>query len=78
MKPAIRIIGGLAALAVVAVLFGHQAVGLVLAGYPRDTIKREALARCAAADPHFLRFSQRDRAECYQTAHLPVATAANE
>ncbi len=66
MKPTIRIIGGVAILAIVAVLFGQQA------------IKREALARCAAADPHFVRFSQRDRTECYQTAHLPVTAAANE
>ncbi len=78
MKPTIRIIGGVAILAIVAVLFGQQAIGVVLAGYPRDTIKREALARCAAADPHFVRFSQRDRTECYQTAHLPVTAAANE
>lgn len=76
VKPYVRIGGGLIVLAVLVALFGSKAVGYVLAGYPKDTIKREALNRCASADPHFLRFSARDRADCYATAHLPLATAA--
>ncbi|GEM_PF-2014070 len=78
LKPIYRLIGGLVALSVVVFLFGNQAVGYVQAGYPKDMIKREALARCAAADPHFLRFSQKDRTECYMTAHLPHAIASSE
>ena len=75
-RPWIRIAGGLAVLTVLVALFGGKAVGYVLAGYPKDAFKREALSRCASADPHFLRFSARDRAECYATAHLPLATAS--
>ncbi len=61
-------------LAAVVFLFGTHAVAFVKAGYPSDTIRREALARCAAADTHFLRFSAKDRIDCYKTAHLDGET----
>jgi hypothetical protein len=61
---------GIAVLAAVVIFFGTKAIALVKAGYPPDTIKREALDRCAAADTHFLRFSAKDRIDCYKTAHL--------
>ena len=77
-RPYVRVAGGLAVLAVLMALFGGKAVGYVLAGYPKDAFKREALARCASADPHFLRFSARDRAECYATAHLPLTAASSQ
>jgi len=65
-------LAGAVVLAAVVFLFGTHAVAFVKAGYPSDTIRREALARCAAADIHFLRFSAQDRTDCYKTAHLEV------
>ena len=61
-------------LAAVVILFGTQAIAFVKAGYPPDTIRREALDRCAAADIHFLRFSAKDRIDCYKSAHLEGET----
>ena len=70
MKHWYRMAAGVVVLAAVVTFFGTQAVAYVKAGYPHDTIKREALDRCAAADTHFLRFSAKDRTDCYKTAHL--------
>jgi len=67
-------LAGVVVLAAVIILFGTQAIAFVKAGYPPDTIKREALDRCAAADIHFLRFSAKDRTDCYKTAHLDGQT----
>jgi len=67
-------LAGVVVLAAVVILFGTQAIAFVKAGYPSDTIRREALDRCAAADIHFLRFSEKDRADCYKTAHLEGAS----
>lgn len=64
------LLAGVVVLAAVVILFGTQAIAFMKAGYPADTIRREALDRCAAADIHFLRFSEKDRADCYKTAHL--------
>ncbi|HEY1798624.1 MAG TPA: hypothetical protein VGG57_21105 [Stellaceae bacterium] len=61
---------GILVLAAVVILFGTQAIAYVKAGYPPDSIQREVLDHCAAADSHFLRFSVKDRAECYKSAHL--------
>jgi hypothetical protein len=61
-------------LAAVVILFGTQAIAFVKAGYPHDTIRREALDRCASADIHFLRFSEKDRTDCYKSAHLEGET----
>ncbi len=66
--------GGIA-LVVVILFFGSQAIAFMKAGYPPDTIKREALDRCAAADSHFLRFSAKDRIDCYRTAHPEAETS---
>lgn len=63
-------LAGIVVLAAVVVLFGTQAIAFVKAGYPPNSIQREALDRCAAADVHFLRFSAKDRTDCYKTAHL--------
>lgn len=47
--------------------------------YPYDYAKRAALAKCEAGDPHFLRFSARDRNTCYLGVHLAgyTPTSAN-
>jgi hypothetical protein len=63
-------LAGVVVLAAVVILFGTQAIAFVKAGYPTDTIRREALDHCAAADIHFLRFSAQDRTDCYKSAHL--------
>jgi hypothetical protein len=68
-------VAGIVVLVAVVILFGTQAIAFVRAGYPPDTIRREALDRCAAADTHFLRFSAKDRTDCYKTAHLEGETA---
>ena len=39
-----------------------------------QTTYAELLDRCAAADIHFLRFSEKDRTDCYKTSHLEGGT----
>jgi len=64
------VISGFAVLTATAVFFGPQTVEFVKAGYPTDTVRSEALNRCAAANSHFLRFSAEDRDQCYHVAHI--------
>ena len=54
-------------------LYGRQAIALVRDAYPSDPARAEALNRCAAGDPHFIRFSERERDGCY--AHFPNGMA---
>jgi len=63
-------------LAAVVILFGSHAIAFVKSGFPPDSIRREALDRCAAADSHFLRYLAKDRVECYRSVHLETETAA--
>jgi len=74
VKRLYRAIAGGVVLAAVVILFGGQAIAYMKAGYPSDVIRREALDRCAAADIHFLRFSEKDRTDCYKTSHLEGGT----
>jgi hypothetical protein len=75
VKRLYRVIAGGVVLAAVVILFGGQAIAYMKAGYPSDAIRREALDRCSAADIHFLRFSAKDRTDCYKTSHLEGETA---
>ena len=54
----------IAAVALVAVAYfeGFQSVR---DAYPADPFKAEALAKCLATDPGFIRFFANDRARCY-------------
>src|SRR5665213_2851592 len=70
-------VGGVVLVAVI-ILFGGQAIAYVKAGYPSDAIRREALDHCAAADIHFLRFSEKDRTDCYKTCLLYTSDAADD
>jgi hypothetical protein len=50
------------------VIFGLLNVGavkFVRDAYPADPFKSEALAKCVAGDPGFIRFSPDDRTRCY-------------
>lgn len=50
------------------VVFGLVNVGavkFVRDAYPADPFKSEALAKCVAGDPGFIRFFSDDRAKCY-------------
>jgi hypothetical protein len=46
-------------------LLNLGAVKFVHEAYPADPFKSEALAKCVAGDPAFIRFSPDDRAKCY-------------
>lgn len=50
---------------VVFVLLNLGALRFIRDAYPADPFKSEALAKCTAGDPGFVRFFPRDRAECY-------------
>jgi hypothetical protein len=47
------------------VLLNVGAVKFVRDAYPADPFKSEALAKCIAGDPGFVRFLPDDRARCY-------------
>jgi hypothetical protein len=47
-------------------LLHGNVLGQVRAAYPSDEAKHEALARCAAMDADFSRFSPHDRDLCYR------------
>jgi hypothetical protein len=47
------------------VLLNIGAVKFVRDAYPADPFKSEALAKCIAGDPGFVRFFPDDRARCY-------------
>jgi hypothetical protein len=47
------------------VLLNIGAVKFVRDAYPADPFKSEALAKCTAGDPGFVRFFPDDRARCY-------------
>jgi hypothetical protein len=50
------------------VVFGLLNVGavrFVRDAFPADPFKSEALAKCVAGDPGFIRFFSDDRAKCY-------------
>jgi hypothetical protein len=47
------------------VLLNVGAVKFVRDAYPADPFKSEALAKCVAGDPGFVRFLPDDRARCY-------------
>ena len=67
-----RRIAGAVVLATLVVSFGNHAIAFVKSGYPTNSIRREALDRCAAADSHFLRYLAKDRGECYRSAHFQI------
>jgi hypothetical protein len=46
-------------------LLNIGAVKFVRDAYPTDPFKSEALAKCIAGDPGFIRFFPDDRARCY-------------
>jgi len=46
-------------------LLNIGAVRFVREAYPADPFKSEALAKCVAGDPGFIRFFPNDRAQCY-------------
>jgi hypothetical protein len=50
---------------VVFALLNIGAVRFVREAYPADPFKSEALAKCVAGDPGFIRFFPNDRAQCY-------------
>ncbi|MBV8889795.1 MAG: hypothetical protein JO305_09030 [Alphaproteobacteria bacterium] len=45
---------------------GGRITHLYRTAFPSDLAEREALHRCSIADSKFSRFSERDRAACYQ------------
>ena len=56
------------------VLLNIGAVKFIRDAYPADPFQAEALAKCVAGDPGFVRFFPGDRAQCYarqprQTRH---------
>jgi hypothetical protein len=46
-------------------LINIGAIRFVRDAYPSDPFKSEALAKCVAGDPGFIRFFPDDRAKCY-------------
>lgn len=50
---------------IVFVLLNVGAVRFLRAAYPSDPFKSEALAKCIAGDPGFVRFFPNDREQCY-------------
>ena len=46
-------------------LLNVGAVRFLRAAYPSDPFQAEALAKCVAGDPGFVRFFPDDRARCY-------------
>ena len=46
-------------------LLNVGALRFVRDAYPADPFKSEALAKCVAGDPGFIRFFPDDRAKCY-------------
>ena len=61
---------GVLSLAAVATLYATHAVALVTEAYPTDRLQAAALDRCIAGNPQFLRFSERQRSECFARVHL--------
>lgn len=49
----------------VLVLLNIGVVRFIRDAYPADPFKAEALAKCTAGDPGFVRFFPADRAQCY-------------
>ncbi|HWD58724.1 MAG TPA: hypothetical protein VG308_10620 [Stellaceae bacterium] len=47
------------------VLLNIGAIRFVRDAYPADPFKSEALTKCIAGDPGFVRFFPSDRTECY-------------
>lgn len=47
------------------VLLNVGAVKFIRDAYPSDPFKSEALAKCVAGDPGFVRFFSNDREHCY-------------
>jgi hypothetical protein len=60
------------------VLLNVGAIKFVRDAYPADPFKSEALAKCTAGDPGFIRFFPDDRAKCYarQPRQTRLETAA--
>ena len=50
---------------VVFALLNIGAIKFIRDAYPTDPFKSEALAKCVAGDPGFVRFFPDDRARCY-------------
>ena len=50
---------------VVFALLNIGAIRFIRDAYPSDPFKSEALAKCVAGDPGFVRFFPNDRAQCY-------------
>lgn len=50
---------------VVFALLGLGGVKFVRDGYPTDAFQSQALAKCVAVDPGFVRFFADERARCY-------------
>lgn len=50
---------------VVIALLNVGAVKFIRAAYPSDPFKSEALAKCVAGDPGFIRFFPNYREQCY-------------
>lgn len=63
---------------VVFALLNIGAIKFVRDAYPADPFKSEALAKCVAGDPGFVRFFSNDRQLCYarqpRTSRLEAAT----
>ena len=61
------------------VLLNLGAIKFVRDAYPADPFKSEALAKCVAVDPGFVRFFSDDRAKCYarQPRQTRLETPAN-
>jgi hypothetical protein len=60
--------------ALAAILLNVGAVQFVREAYPADPFKSQALAKCLANDPGFIRFISEDRDKCY--ARQPRQTSA--
>jgi hypothetical protein len=65
---------------VVFILVDVGAAKFVRDAYPTDPFKSEALAKCLAGDPGFIRFFADDRAKCYarQPRQTRLEIAGNE
>jgi len=50
---------------IVLALLGLGGAKFVRGGYPTDPFQSEALAKCVAGDPGFVRFFSDERARCY-------------
>jgi hypothetical protein len=76
LRPALVLAIVVVLVVVAGVIYGRHAVGFFANAYPQDRTFAEALDRCAAGDPQFVRFSERARQGCYLKAGVPTNTAS--